>query len=286
MNARVQSHLDSNSQCEDRDLKDMGVTRGDSTNVASLLEQATLEHFTHCVVPQLKAFCRVRLQGAEPSILVSKKKGTVDEAKAGVENLIFLAHSFRDRTVQVAIETDQELYTVQAPVQPTVIELLSTQRSIGGDTNDFSFVTAPFIVAVIDCFSLPGERTLKLRSASRERITQQACQLTKILFQRLRGHLQERIQNENKRRHWCLRWAASNLPRVAAIMVAAGHITDDLDCFTDSTTCLLQNPLLEGSAFLEVDTCAVDCQDEGCYLYFDKKTAVGLGAARPSVEVF
>ena len=45
-----------------------------------------------------------------------------------------------------------------------------------------------------------------------------------------------------------------NLPRVAVIMVAAGHITDDLDCCTDASVCLLQNPLLEGSAFLEIDT--------------------------------
>ena len=55
-NARLQSYLDSNKQCEDRVLKEMAVSNGDDRDAApisSLLENATLEHFKHCVVPQL-----------------------------------------------------------------------------------------------------------------------------------------------------------------------------------------------------------------------------------------
>jgi hypothetical protein len=60
-----------------------------------LLANATLDHFSVCLVAQLKAYCRVRLNSTESPALLNLKKGSVREAMAGVQNLIFLAHSFR-----------------------------------------------------------------------------------------------------------------------------------------------------------------------------------------------
>jgi hypothetical protein len=55
-------------------------------------------------------------------------------------------------------------------------------------------------------------------------------------------------------------------------MVLAGHITDDLECYTNRSTCLLLNPLLRSStAFLEINM--DDCCHEGCYMYFDTKNS-------------
>jgi hypothetical protein len=62
-----------------------------------------------------------------------------------------------------------------------------------------------------------------------------------------------------------------NLPRAVALMIINGHVTDDLECFTDDSTCLLQNPLLKDLAFVEVDM--ADCCEEGCYLYFNTKNS-------------
>lgn len=236
--------------------------------MSTILKNATLQHFSLCLVPQLKAFCCVHLFVMEATVLTNQKKVTVEEAMSGVQNLIFLAHSFRERAVKVAFESSHLQIDEQDPFEPSVIQ---PHNPMGEGADDFSFVTAQFIVAIIDCFTLPGCRTLKLRTASRERICQGAVQLTKLLRKRLRFHLQERILDDKKRRHWCLQWAACNLPRVAVIMVVAGHVTDDLECCTDSSTCLLQNPLLDDSFFVEVDLSMDDCRVEGCYLYFDTK---------------
>lgn len=79
---------------------DATITGDDgSGNVAmsTLLKNARLDRFKCCTVPQLKAFCRVHILPTETSLFSNQKKGTVQEAESGVENLLFLAHSFRER---------------------------------------------------------------------------------------------------------------------------------------------------------------------------------------------
>ena len=87
--------------------------------------------------------------------------------------------------------------------------------------------------------------------------------LQKQLEQRLVRHCQIRIAKEEKRNHWCLRWAARNLPQVAAIMCLFNHIKPDLSCL-DNNQCLLAAT----SAFLRA-TSNVEARMEGCYLYYD-----------------
>jgi hypothetical protein len=115
------------------------------------------------------------------------------------------------------------------------------------------------------------KRTYDLRKANYTSFQEEAFKLTKILRQRYRLHLEKRVEDVSKHSHWCLLWAVKNLPRAAALMIINGHVTDDLECFTDDSTCLLQNPLLKDSAFVEVDM--ADCCEEGCYLYFDTKNS-------------
>lgn len=162
---------------------------GDNLPISMLLKNATLEHFKFCVIPQLKAFCRVGLLPTETNAVVPQKKGTVEQARSGVKNLIFTAHSFCEREVTLSFLSDQLHCKEQDAFQPLVLRLTPN----GEGEENFTFITAPFIFSVID-FTLPDNRTLELRTANRERICNDARLLTKILRKRLRYHLQERIQ--------------------------------------------------------------------------------------------
>jgi hypothetical protein len=265
-NTTIQLQLDANKTCEDKVLAEMGELP-DSSQRDQLLKTVTLEHFKNCLVPQLKAYCRVRLLDTESPSLLNLKKGSVEQASTGVQNLISLAHSFRERPVRLSVEDNAvALQDKQeaALVQPSLVRC-SIQRSIWQGDNDFMY-----IVAMFTTFDLPPMRTMEMANADRERVKEETCQLTAILGQRFQMHVHARIEDAAKRTHWCLQWAARNLARAAALMVLSGHITDDLECSKrDASTCLLGMPLLRDSAFVEVDM--DDCCVEGCYLYFDTK---------------
>jgi hypothetical protein len=100
------------------------ATGSEPPSSQELLANATLDHFSVCLVAQLKAYCRVRLNSTESPALLNLKKGSVREAMAGVQNLIFLAHSFRQREISLSIDEEpvadgQEVEQVSAS-QPSV----------------------------------------------------------------------------------------------------------------------------------------------------------------------
>ena len=90
-------------------LADMALQQQQDQEPSSLLlSDAVLENFKNCKVSQLKAVCRVRLLETESPSLLNQKKGSVQEASAGVENLLGLAHSFCGRPVGLSSEVGAE----------------------------------------------------------------------------------------------------------------------------------------------------------------------------------
>ena len=79
---------------------------------------------------------------------------------------------------------------------------------------------------------------------------------------RLKQHLQKRIKNKKKRKHWTMKWANRNLPVVSAYMTMFNHAVSDIECVKE-TESLLSNPT---NNFVR---CSEIPRHEGAYLYWD-----------------
>jgi hypothetical protein len=86
-------------------------------------------------------------------------------------------------------------------------------------------------------------------------------------------HLQNRLEDQkSKLDHWVWKWVGTNLPRVAALLVFAGHMLPDvvLSC-SASTDCLLQKASeSEDCMFWKVNIESQDEWSEGLYLYYNQ----------------
>ena len=95
-----------------------------------------------------------------------------------------------------------------------------------------------------------------------EDLSSKADTLLRIMNQRFRSFLRERVTVKSKRVHWSMEFAYNNLPVSAAVVALSGHLPMALECLTDSD-CLLINDI----------GCYVKCENcpdrEGSYLYFD-----------------
>lgn len=97
-----------------------------------------------------------------------------------------------------------------------------------------------------------------------EEVKAKADVLVKMLRQRFRTFLKQRISSKAKRTHWSMEFARINLPVVAAVMALSGHLKSDLECLNDRDSLLITN-----------SSCFLKCYDhankdkEGAYLYFD-----------------
>jgi hypothetical protein len=158
-----------------------------------LLSNAVLENFKNCKVSQLKVFCHVRLLETESPSLLNQKKGSVQEASTGVENLLWLAHSFCGRPVRLSNEVaQQEEDEQQGMLEPTVREVLISGTSNGhGDCDNFAFVTPQFMEATFTTFNISVQRTLELARPDYAKIKKESCQLAKILRQRFQTQVQK-----------------------------------------------------------------------------------------------
>ena len=145
-----------------------------------LLANATLDHFSICLVAQLKAYCRVRLNSTESPALLNLKKGSVREAMAGVQNLIFLAHSFRQREISLSMDEEpvadgQEVEQVSAS-QPSV-RRHSIQGTVEKSHDDFTFFNRHFVEGMFSTFTLPEQRPMELADGNDTRFAEEACKL-------------------------------------------------------------------------------------------------------------
>ena len=99
-------------------------------------------------------------------------------------------------------------------------------------------------------------------SSMSEDLSSKADTLLRIMNQRFRSFLRERVTVKSKRVHWSMEFAYNNLPVSAAVVALSGHLPMALECLTDSD-CLLINNI---GWYIKCKNCP---DREGAYLYFD-----------------
>jgi len=226
----------------------------------------TMEEFSKCSLQELTAFIHIR--GFESLNETAKfpKKGKLEGAKAGEDNLIKRAFDCRNNPLilkmpKAAVVVDKTVCTDTRHQEATVIRLDSMGATFSSSTKASEWLQDK---SWVDEFYEAADPT---SGAKREPVTDELCEradtLQKMLVRRMIRDCSMRYADERKWEHWSLKYTARNMPQVAATMVLNNHIKKDLSCL-DTNACLLA----ETTNFLKAQF--NDEQHlEGCYLYYD-----------------
>lgn len=242
------------------------------------LVHCTLEHFDHLKAPELRAFIITRHPSYTKVSQIGHlkhpraKKQALHDAQNGVENCLSVAYAVRtlkSRAVHVpevnTVDEDGTAAWSHPPLISRVAlrpcqnnaflpsQILGDQATVRWLLNIFDpeqkMHTTDFISRPMD------ERTV-------EQLAKSDLLLSKLQF-RLKSHIKRKVkitQQNNK----CLGWASRNMAAVAAYMIVACHVKEDISCLDDSK-CLLSKP--DGDHFLLCHNDELNLQ--GCYLHFD-----------------
>ena len=226
------------------------------------LEHCTLELMISLLHVQLKAFI---LAHDSENQLVSKipKKGTLDQARAGELNSILVAYNCRMKNNLLEGKqphSSDEIARCGDPEGNDDLDFVLVK--IGGDEPQI----LPSKLIRTPIWRTTASRLFNLRirgeSSMIEDPSSKADTLLRIMNQRFRSFLKNRVTVKSKRVHWSMEFAYNNLPVSAAVIALSGHLPMALECLTDSD-CLLINDM----------GCYIKCEDcpdrEGAYLYFD-----------------
>ena len=194
-------------------------------------------------------------------------KGKLEEVTAGVDCLILWAFECQALVPIVLIpappssdkNTEREIEGVEAN-DATIIHVRLTALTFESRDVPSSLLLADtdFISLAKKCFDASDH----MKETLSENKLQSSNFLTRLLCSRLSNHVKKKIKDPRKHSHWCLKWAVSNLGRVAAIMCLNGHVKSDLECLRVAT--------LLGS---ETNFCmAMNAKStqQGAYLYYDR----------------
>jgi hypothetical protein len=155
-NHKRQKILEINQQCEEKLFKVLGANNSASNHLtdAMTLTRATMKDFsTHCKVNELTAFCRARILPNESNAIIQKKKGKLDEALNGNENLIHFAHCIRNRPPHLKLVETPLLETLLHTPEPVVCRFsLPTQDLDPTINGELSFLTNEWVAAALQTF--------------------------------------------------------------------------------------------------------------------------------------
>jgi hypothetical protein len=223
---KTESQLKIAEECEEKIRK---LMTGDDQ--LTEISQATLKHFSKCKRDQLKAFAMIR----KSDVTASMNKGKLEEATNGGNCLILRAFECRSLPAIVMTQeppssdenADGEIDEQAQATDSTIIhaQLASSTFELR-DLPSTLFADASFVGSVKKCFDASGH----MKATLGENKLQSSNTLTRLLCSRLRDHIKKKIKDPKKHSHWCLKWAASNFGRVAAVMKLNGHIKSDLEC--------------------------------------------------------
>ena len=235
-------------------------------------DEVTMEMLAHSsiLVRFLTAFIEVRT-GVTDKL---PSKGKLHEAQAGARNLIWLAHECRSRPVIPQTETQ--------PMSEAVVPTFGIPE-LQYDTYDASPLSlgkCQFLVTD-DWLSkmkrdLNPEQMIWFEDCPAVDIQPQVDKLMRIMWSRLQKHIDRRLTDEKKRRHWVWNFVRENLGQMAAIMLMQGHIRDNLDAvLVRDDLSLLRSPKSKGSKMILLSdsetgigtSAALSLQ--GCYLHYD-----------------
>ena len=278
-NEEHQQKIKANDDAVYRVLKaaqeDGRVGQGDDLSDEAHLEFCSLEDFGRLTVPYLKAF----IQAHDDQVKLVKdipKKGNVKEVREhGVHNAISMAFKCRMKPNLVVGKfphTEADLEKARGDEGATngqgFGELHVTTFRIGGcpQVKPSKLLGCPLWRASATRLFELHKRDDGLRVDPGAEVSTdmklKADALITILQARFKTFVKQRIKQQNKRDHWCLRFAYNNLPLVAAIMILSGHTKIDLECLNERDSLLVT----DSSRYVNG---ADSPSSEGAYLYLD-----------------
>ena len=253
---KILQKLDQNKTCEEKLQKIAGRQE---------LSELTMDHFDQCLKDELIAFILVRVLDVPKSKL--PKKGKLDEAKNGENNLIAMAFDCRTKENIMHQQLDAHNKTIEhrevresqdeTPL-PFSLPVPLTQSNHYSIKPATLLVRPEWVASVFSCFD-PDQK--RIRREIREAVLVKADLLHRILLTRLARHINDRVQAQEKRNHWCLKWAAENMAQMAAIMVLFDCVKDDLQLL-----CEMKTLLKPQTQYIFSNT---EGDKQGAYLYFD-----------------
>ncbi len=225
-----------------------------------------MEMFGTLTCPELDAFIMAH-QDAEKPQFTSKskipKKGSVAEASEETAfNKIRLAYDCRTKPNSIEGKYPYELSVldveedVSPDLDPTVVSLGKDNTVLPSDL----LGKESWIKLVIELFDL---EKLGVTTEVTAQQMEHADLLVKILRDRFREHLDDRVKKKSLHSHWSMKLAYRNLSVSAAYMVLVGHIAIDLESLTEADGLLAGHTanFFHASRFPD---------REGAYLYYDK----------------
>ena len=227
--------------------------------------ELTIDQFDQCLKDELVAFIMVHVKDVQKSKL--PKKGKVEDAKNGEKNLIAMAFDCRTKENIMHQQLDAHNKTIeQREVQqsqdetplPFSLPVPLAQSNHYSIKPSLLLMRPEWVASIFDCFD-PDQKRICIEIG--ETVSLRADLLHKILLNRLARHINSRVREQEKRSHWCLKWAAENMAQMAAIMVVFDCVKDDLQLICEMKT-LLKPP----TQYIISNT---EGHNQGAYLYFD-----------------
>ena len=258
------------------------------------IKDCTLEQFARLLANQLKLFIKCRHPVyTSLSKFPSTNKGTLEEAKAGVEKLILVAYRSKDlpSKLQAAavgnnghaesndtvppLEGGRSITNVDADAVGQRARFFQVNFSLPGmPGGDYALPSSILeddskVQLLIATFN-SGAGGMVPQDVTKDLNLQDKADtlLSSHLRPRLLKHIRLRVMNAAKHDHWCLKWAMKNLSLVAAYMILFDHIKGDISCLNEMS-CLLSTSTHN---FLMCTNEEANLQ--GCYLYFDSNDLV------------
>lgn len=244
-----------NRECEDK----LKPTDGELS-----LGTATIEMFSKPLARELKAFYHVR-KGCPPEDGGWPNKGSAEEARMGISNLILLAYECRNEPVLPDPDNEPDDETNESNEEDESDDESDDDMPDNNDNSDCFqtytatplnlaqcrfVVTDEWIASVKNAFN-PGQMYY-FEPFTAEQLQPRVDTLTKILWSRLGTHIRTRVPDKNDMRDsWVWNFVRENLGRVAAMMILVQHIRENLDGIVlRSDVCLLRSPQAASSKML------------------------------------
>jgi len=279
--------LAGNAECEKKLLLVMKTRLQSETELPpEAIRQAQLADFDKCTVPFLKAFIHVRKFDSISIPSEAKwswpKKDNLANASRGEDCLILRAFDLRTNDIRlVLIDPATIQMTTAATAPPPTTALTAEQQVPPASTflDDISWVRR-----VSGAFV--GGNNFILQTTDVHK--QEANALYKIMKERFSSLLSSRLLDRRQHSHQCVVFFRQNLSRMAAILVLARQVQDDLATTTKDDT-LLREP--EGYFIRAIGEAA---NLQGNYLYVDIRRsrhvragkAVGLNRRTGDMRTF
>ena len=233
--------------------------------------------FKKPTVPELTAFKHVRtfITGVIPrgkSHLIPSKKGKLEEAHRGEDNLMLSCYLDREKVIILPRPETDDDGNVFIPEEDEGMEAIE-EEELGNETID----TAAIAITknITPRTFLSSEEYLKLAKANirgvfnvelsevNEPMKERADAIGSILQRRLSKHIRK-ISDESKHRHPVLLFSHDNLNRFCALcsFFKQSKTSPSKTKSSDENFCLLRHPINGGFIV------ALDIKLEGSYLYY------------------